>query len=683
MGVALAFCGGVALTTGGIEWFAALLALLLLLRPRSPFRRPRRAWSAFAAVAVAGAVHGWGAGDPGPAERPGAGTVTEASSGESLRTRIRTRIADRIRVSYPSEAPMVEALLLAERGGLDPAVRADFTRAGGAHLLAISGFHVGVLAGWIFLLLRAGGLVRERATVTAALAVWGYVALLGFPTSAVRAALLLSAAAIGRLRGRPAHALGGWGLALLLVAIADPGSVGRPGAQLSFAGALGLILWAGPWGDAAVTRLSGGGRDPNRAGLARRAAAAVVRAGAVSAAAQLATLPIAVWHFQRVAVLALPATLLATPLVSLALPGALLGLVAEAVRFPGAGVLTDGVEGLLWVTRWTMHATAALDPGLLLGPASVLVGSGGGVVAWVAMRGSRTPLRRSATATASAIAAVLWAPNSLPTPGPVELRLNVLDVGQGDAIAIGVPDGGWLLVDTGMGSGERLARDLVRRGIPRIDLLILTHPDLDHMGAAEELVRSMPVQALGDGGVVRATGAYRGLIAAAAGEGVPWRFLGRGDRWAEGGVIVEVLHPPSPAARGVPPVAPSPNDLSVVLRLRWGEFDALLTGDVSAEVEAALLPLLEEVELLKVGHHGSRTSSSRPFLEIVRPEVAVISVGRRNRFGHPAPEVLGRLREVGAEIYRTDHHGDVVVSAREDGSWRVETERGSPRGPGD
>lgn len=678
MGLALAFCGGIALTTGGIEWCAALWAVLLLLRPRFPFLRPGGALWAIAFATAAGAMHGRAAaGGTGAAPFVGRG-VAEAPAAASVRGRIRARVVERIRLSYPEEAPMVEALLLAERSGLDPAVRSSFTKAGGAHLLAISGFHVGVLAGWVFLLLRALGLVRERATVAAAVVVWGYVALLGFPTSAVRAALLLSAAAVGRLRGRPAHTLGGWGLALLLVAVADPGSVVRPGTQLSFAGALGLILWAGRWGDGASRRVSGDESSVAGTGRVRRAGAALARASAASAAAQLATLPIAVWHFQRVAVLGLPATLVATPLVSLALPGALLGLVVESFGVPGGATLTGGVEALLWATRRSMDSMAALDPGLLLGPGSVLAGTAGGVIAWMTTRRGARTLRRAATVTAAAAAAVFWIPLAEAVLDPPELRLHVLDVGQGDAIAVGAPNGSWLLVDTGMGSGERLARKLVREGVRRVDLLVLTHPDLDHMGAAEELLRSMPVAAAGDGGVIRGTGAYRQLIRSAARERVPWRVLTRGERWVQGGLVVEVLHPPHLGEGGLggeTPTSPSPNDRSVVLRLSWGEFDALLTGDVSAEVEVTLLPFLQEVEFLKVGHHGSRTSSSTPFLDVVSPEVAVISVGRRNRFGHPAPEVLRRLQEAGSRVFRTDRDGDVLVRVRRDGSWTVETER--------
>ncbi|MDT8342127.1 MAG: hypothetical protein RQ751_11500, partial [Longimicrobiales bacterium] len=175
---------------------------------------------------------------------------------------------------------------------------------------------------------------------------------------------------------------------------------------------------------------------------------------------------------------------------------------------------------------------------------------------------------------------------------------------------------------------------------------------------------------------VRGTGAYQDVARAAEAAGVPWRVVRRGERWRLDGVEFLVLHPAAApgggAATGTPP---EPNDLSVVLLVRWGEFDALLTGDGSVEVEASYLPLLGPVEVLKVGHHGSRTSTGDPLLERVRPQLSAISVGRANRFGHPAPEVLARLQRAGGRIVRTDRDGRITLRARRDGSFTVVTER--------
>lgn len=675
LGVALLFTAGVALSGAGLVGAGALLVLVGLLRvrvPRALSRRPLGGVVLAGALVGAGVLHGAAAGESG--ELPGTGPVATAGPGETattLRTRLRDGVLSRIRTTFPREAALTEALLLAERSGLEPELRRAFARSGAAHLLAISGFHVGVLAGWVLLLLRSLGLSHARAAAGAAVGVWLYVALLGFPTSAVRAALILTAAAAGRLRGRPVHALGAWSLALLLLVAADPGSVRRAGAQLSFAGALGLMVWADRWGGALSRQLARLGR--------REVAAlppwsvAVVAAAAASLAAQVATLPLATWHFQRVAVTGLPATLAATPLVSLALPGTLLALLANTVGIPGAGLLASGAEGLLWAVRSILVAFAGLDPGWLLGPVSVAGGTAGGVLAWRAGRGLGPGSLRGWVAVAGTVAGMTWGPDLHAAVGPGlagrTLQVRVLDVGQGDAIAVGTPAGRWVLVDTGARAGDRLARTLASEGILRLELLILTHPDLDHMGAAAGLLQAFPVAAVADGGTIRGTGAFQDLAQVAGTRGVPWRVLRRGDGWVLDGVHFRVLHPVSgaDAARGQ-----APNDHSVVLQVTWGDFDLLLTGDIPVEVEAGLAPLLEPVEVLKVAHHGSRTSTGRLFLDRVRPEVALISVGRRNRFGHPAPVVLQRLRRAGVPVRRTDLGGTLRLQARADGSWRMD-----------
>lgn len=686
MGLTLAFCAGVALGQSQFVGSLALLFLLVVLRPRWPFHRPSHGLVTVAFILAAGALHG-GATGRGESEavarsapvqavtaNPRVASASEAGrprGAPGWRERAQEGISGRIAATFPQEAALVDALLLARRDGMDPGVRDAFTRTGAAHLLAISGFHVGVLAGWTLVLLRGFGASRRGAALGAAGFVWGYVALLGFPTSAVRAALLLSAAAAGRIRGRPVHALGSWGTALLMVAVFMPGSLERAGTQLSFAGALGLLVWAGPWGDGLariVATVLGAPVGPSGgsggASGASRAAVGLARAAGASGAAQVATLPLAVWHFQRVAVLALPATLLVTPLITLALPGALLALTLSEVGLPGSALLAAGVEGLLWAARALLAVMAEVDPGWMLGPLSVALGTVAAVGAWRATAADRRRRWRPGLTGGVVLVVVALAPTLPVRIGASALRIHVLDVGQGDAIAIQGPEGRWILVDTGPGSGERLARELAVLGVRRLDLLVLSHPDLDHIGGAPYLLGNLPVGAVMGGGGVRGTRVFAEAAEAAAARGVPWRTVRAGEEWRLGALTLSIHHP-----TGTEPANTPPNERSVVFTLRWGEFDALFTGDVSEAVELEILPRLGPVELLKVGHHGSRTSTARALLRRVRPELSVISVGRRNRFGHPAPEVLSRLSNQGSPVMRTDLLGRITVVARRDGSF--------------
>ena len=268
-----------------------------------------------------------------PTESTGGARLTLAR----LSVRWRDGLVARLPRLYGERAPLVAALVFARREGLDDDVRNGFAVTGIAHLLAISGFHVGVIAGLVVALLRAVGWSRRRAALGAALGAWVYVAFIGFPDAACRAALILAFVALARARGRPPArwaALGGAGLLLLVL---DPGRASSAGFQLSFAGAAGLIAWAGALGRA--LQASARGRLPT----------GLITALSAGVAATLATLPIVAWHFERVSVVGIPMTLLASPLVSLALPGAILTIALDLVSPGVASFLAGGVDGLLQV----------------------------------------------------------------------------------------------------------------------------------------------------------------------------------------------------------------------------------------------------------------------------------------------------------------------------------------------
>jgi competence protein ComEC len=633
--------------------------------PWHPRGRPRFAVEAIAPWVAAGV------------EAPGTPPLLRIWRGARLagRAALRRRIAER----FPEHAGLVAALLIADRSALPADVRERFTRAGTAHLLAISGFHVGVLAGWVLLLLGGLSVPRPIRPAVAVGATWGYVAMLGLPTSAVRAAAIVSVFALGRLRGRPVHPLGAWATALGVVAWLDPRALASAGPQLSFAGSLGLLLWARGW-----SRRLGGERPEPGASRRRRIGHAVAVAVAVSAAAQVATAPLVAWHFQRIPLAGLPASVLATPLVAAALPGAILALVAPAAWL--AAPFAAGARGLMEATLGVVDLLAVGSGTVWAGPPLLAaLGAGGTLGAWVAgaaegrRSGGRGPVARTLHASgarrraAKRRGAVVggWcgllllplASGVLPRP----LEIHLIDIGQGDAILVRSPRGAWTLIDTGPGPGEDLLRGLARRGVRRLETLVVTHPDLDHLGAAAAVLRTVEVGAILGPGMLRGTEAVSELVAAARAERVPWRVASAGEEWRVDGSEWRILHA---GGSGLPP-----NDRSIVIHLRYGSFDALLTGDVSSSVEDGLPARLAPgttIEVLKVAHHGSTTSTSEALLDALRPRVALVSAGRGNRFGHPSPVVVRRIARRGIPLLRTDQGGDLVVRGRRDGSFTAE-----------
>ncbi|MDH3223495.1 MAG: MBL fold metallo-hydrolase, partial [Gemmatimonadota bacterium] len=253
------------------------------------------------------------------------------------------------------------------------------------------------------------------------------------------------------------------------------------------------------------------------------------------------------------------------------------------------------------------------------------------------------------------------------------MEITAIDVGQGDAVAIRTPRNRWYLIDGGPRSAtfdagaSRVVPYLQRRGVRRLEAVVLSHPDADHVGGLAAVLESFPVGAVLGPGRTAGQVAHLDALAEARKARIPWRRVVTGDTWTRDGVSFEVLHP------GADDLGDHPNDWSVVILSRFGEFEALFMGDAEEAVEGRVLAGLETggVDVLKVGHHGSRTSTSPALLDRASPRVALISAGRRNRYGHPDPRVIRRLQESGVTILRTDASGTVSVTGRRDGSLKT------------
>jgi competence protein ComEC len=615
---------------------------------------------------------GWLRADSVAAIAPTGAKAERVGPVEALRwagVRRRDRLVRRIDVVFGARGPLVAALVLARREGLDRELRETFAVAGAAHLLAISGFHVGVIAALLFTILRSVHVGRVHAAALCAAGVWGYVAFIGFPDAACRAALILSLEAAARLRGGPPSRWAPLASAALILLVADPRRLASAGFQLSFAGAAALLAWAGPIGRRARQALQRQRRF--------RPPREVVAAAAAGVAATLGTLPLVAWHFGQVSLIGIPVTLAATPLVALALPGAIAVLALDAVSQPMAAFLAGGIDVLLAALLKLVSVAVTLPL------ASVWIGRGalvaGAIGCALALHAARAPgvggsVRRRLMGMYLVAAVVAW-PGVATLANRGRLEILLIDVGQGDAIAIRTPRGRWMLIDAGPPAvgdpqGHPVVRTLRDRGVGRLDLLLLTHPDLDHIGGAAAVLDAFMVHKVLDPLLPAPKEAYADLVDRARAEGVAWQRARAGDGWEADGVRFAVLHPDT-----LPTDAGEGNAASIVVHVTWGEFDALFTGDADAGVERQIAGGVGDLDLLKVGHHGSATSTDPIFLATVRPEVAVISVGGSNRYGHPAPQIVERLQAAGAEIRRTDREGTIRVSAQRDGRFTVRGER--------
>lgn len=649
------------------------------LQARAPRSRGRPAVAVAAGTGLAGEGRWWSFPRAGPwprrAERSGV-LVLESLGPAEVRAaparaavlRLRDGAQERLRRLYPRRAGVAEALLLARREGIDPELRERFARAGLSHLLAISGLHVGVIAGALLLLARLARLRHGAAAASAAAATLVYVAFLGFPHAAVRAALQATLFLLARTLQRPAHRWGLLSAAALALLVADPLAVLDPGFQLSFAGVAGLLALGRP-----LRRLV-----PSRLG---RAAGEAV---AASLAATLATAPLVAWHFGQAAPAGIVANLPAIPLASLAVPAVAVSLLVGAVHVGAGRFLAAGAEVPLAALERVAAAGAALPggsfpvtrPSVVLAGLALLVGWGS--VRWLAGRGRVRPALRRLAAAGMAGVVVVAAPLLARERGTLEI--HAIDVGQGDALALRTPGGRWILVDAGPRSisfdagRSRVVPYLLRQGAGRLDLLVITHPDADHVGGAAAVLDVLGAAAVLDPGLAAGKDVYLDALREAAEDGTRWLAGVAGDELVLDGVRLRVLSPaPGEVASGA-----EANEVSVVFRAEFGAFAALFTGDAYVDVErriARATPELLRAQLLKVGHHGSATSTSEELLGAMGAPLAVISVGRRNRYGHPHPAVLERLERRGVRVLRTDRNGAITIRANRSGAVTVETTR--------
>ena len=596
-------------------------------------------------------------------------TLTSAAPPDALRHPLllaRGRAEERLLALFPRHFALAEALLLGRRERMDDEVRDRFVRAGLVHLLAISGAHVALFAAMLLLLGDALRLPRDRVRVGTIVVTALYLALIGAPGSALRAGIMLSLALLARILQRPSATLPIVAASALGLLALDPRSVLDPGVQLSFAGVGALMLAARVPFDPLPRRLR---RGPGRT---------VVEAVVVSVAAFACTAPVTAYHFGAVSPVSILANLPAVPLTSLALVGVVAALAVDLVFPPAARLLADGgaialdaVDAIARLAARTPHGYLHLArPEWALWCAialATLVGVG------ATARLSRGV--RFAVAAGVALSVALAWPAAGPAPSGA-LEIHFLDVGQGDAIAIRTPADRWILVDAGLredgfDAGERRVLPfLSARGARRVEALILTHPHSDHIGGAPAVMAAIPLGRVIEPGLPAGTDLYLELLDLLERREIAWTRAETGRTMRVDGVELRFLWPDA----GVADTATDANSASAVVHLRFGDFAALLTGDAPAEVEREILRregAALRADVLKAGHHGSRTSTSPELLDAARPELVVISAGRRNRYGHPAPEVVRRLGERGIGVARTDLHGTVSVRVEGDGSaWR-------------
>lgn len=556
-------------------------------------------------------------------------------------------------------AALIKALLLGERGEISPELKTAFMRGGVIHALAISGLHigyVGLIFFTLFSLLRFGYRARVIAVI---ISVFAYGSLVGFQPPIFRASVMMALFLIGRLLQRQTDFLNVTSVAAMVILLVNPQELFQASFQLSLAAILSIVY---------IYQRLKFLLEKSQFFLtfsSTRWGSWIAGLFLVTVAAQIGTLPITVYYFHLLSISAFLLNLIVIPLVGVIIALGLATLAFSLVSLALASFYAQANALCLSLLMKIIEKVSTIEF-VALNTGAIGLATIGlyYLLLWLGLHLERPHYRR-ALIVSLLLATTVLAGRPLANSRHW-LQVIFFDVGQGDAALVRFPDGKHLLIDAGpqseeLDAGARfIVPYLERERIHRLDAVVLSHSDNDHIGGMASVLRRVRVGQVIDNGQFQASSicsTYQSIIDSL---NLPQRrgyAFQRLPGFEDCGVFI--LHP-TPRF-----MATHPDDInnnSIVLKIVYGQRSFLFCGDIGELAESVLVTYGSALwaDVLKVPHHGSRTSSSRPWLQLIRPKYAVISLGRDNKFNFPSPTVVKRLQDLGAQIARTDENGAVI-----------------------
>lgn len=587
---------------------------------------------------------------------------------------VKGRISEHFR-TYLSQrsAGILSALILGERSEVDESTREDFSNTGVIHVLAVSGLHVGYVT---LILITVFGVLRPPHSLQVVLVIFGlgfYVLLTGSAASVMRASFMASLILLATLLERRTDIYNTLAAAALVILLLDPNQLESIGFQLSFSAVVSIVSIF------PVLRSKVPTFEISLSPLLTKFLNGIVDLFLVSLSAQLGTLAFTVYYFQKIPLISLLANLVVVPTIGLIVGTGMaflsLGMILPILAEFWAALLETIIMLMLWFVSicanvpWAFLTTRSIGLMelllLLLGVFNLV--------------NPRSDLRWKIWI----ILPLIWA-HMLIWPEITKsqyLEVVMLDVGQGDGLVVHTPNHKTMVVDAGLQfGGKDMGKDAISpylrsQGIKDIDLLVLSHPHNDHIGGAQYLVENHRVRKVLLQDVEYDSYTYGQLLRAIDSLKIPIQSV-------HAGLMDSTLAPAyfritGPAQFDSSDQPSNVNDVSIVMQLFYGMTSVLMTGDAEHDVEEDQLAFgsLLRSDIIKVPHHGSKTSSTKRYVEYANPEIALISLGQKNKYEHPAPSTMKKYEDLGVRIHRTDLEGAIIY--RSDGKewehydWRA------------
>lgn len=598
------------------------------------------------------------------------GRSKEYSAYRQILYEFKARMMQTLEQAAEEDAGIFEAMLLGDKSNLEDEVRIRYQMAGIIHILAISGLHISVMGVGFFDLLKKAGFGNGVAGLLALFVLFQYGILTGEGVSTMRAVCMFLLAVGARIAGRTYDLMTALAVSAVLLFLDAPANLYNSGFWLSFGAVAGLGVVA-----PALSRYIK---------AEKRLAASVAKTLVGSLAVQLTTLPIMLRIYGEISLAGFFLNLLVLPTVGVVLVSGIAAAAIGLVSVSMASYVVLPGRGLLWIYEKLCELAAEIPFCTWIAGSPklwqcavyyVLLFGGIGILGYFQSTAEKGYLRKYRLLSGiSGIMMVLGIGILIYRPSG-NLQITCLDIGQGDCISIQLPHGQNFLIDGGSSNKKNIARYqilpyLKNQGIGVVDAILISHTDNDHISGVIELLdymsehlTSVSVNNLIMPQWSQPDEAYQQLVDKAKAAGVHVQKGRKGEKLQIGDTIFRFLSPESGAT------GRDTNEEGMVVEVIYGDFKGLFVGDIGAETEKKLLPDLEDVDFLKVGHHGSRYSTCQEFLDVVRPEAAVISCSATNTYGHPSGETIGRLEDAGTKIWYTMKEGAVTVGTDGEKVW--------------